>query len=305
MEIIKPIPLRASEAPSYWLLGILWSILVDGEATNGRWSLMEQMMPQGGGPPPHVHPFNDEWFYVLEGEMTMVVGGQTIAATTGKSVWIPQGTVHSFRVTTGTCRVLNGFSPAGMEQVIKHLGKTAENQNLPPKDLQEDPKKLAAFANNYWGMEADVPFAKTSLARIGSASYLNSNGPAAYTAFSEGEVQELEQRWVQLYVKNDADSFADLLADNFLYTSPMCEVVERGAYLNNLRERTVVMDYAHASDTRIQLLGETAVVTASWNVKERYRGQEFAGPCRITRVWTKQGAKGRAVAFQVTECPRK
>ena len=201
--------------------------------------------------------------------------------------------------------MLNGFSPAGMEQVVKHLGKTAENRSLPPKDLQEDSKKLAAFANNYWGMEADIPFAQTSLARTGSPLYFNSNGPATSSTFSEQEVQELEQRWVQLYLKNDADAFADLLANNFLYTSPMCEVVERGAYLNNLRERTVVMDYAHASDTRIQLLGETAVITASWDVKERYRGQEFAGPCRITRVWTKQGNKGRAVAFQVTECPQK
>jgi hypothetical protein len=91
--------------------------------------------------------------------MTMQVGSESISAVTGKSVWIPQGTIHSFHVVTPTCRVLNGFSPAGMEQVIRSLGKVAENWGLLPKDLPEDPKKLAAFANNYWGMEADVPFA--------------------------------------------------------------------------------------------------------------------------------------------------
>lgn len=67
-------------------------------------------MPQGSGPPsriPHIHPI-DEWFYVIEGELTLKLGEQTIAGRAGNFVWIPRGTVHLFTVTSQPqpqCRV--------------------------------------------------------------------------------------------------------------------------------------------------------------------------------------------------------
>ena len=51
-------------APAYWMLDLLWLVLVDGHETGGAFSVMEQWMRQGSGPPiPHIHPI-DEWFYV-------------------------------------------------------------------------------------------------------------------------------------------------------------------------------------------------------------------------------------------------
>ena len=166
MQPLVPIVQSAETAPAYWLLDILWCVLIDGEQTGGQYSMMEQLMPEGAGPPPHVHAFNDEWFYVMDGVMDMTVGGENVIATTGVSVWIPRNTVHAFKVTSSTCRVLNGFSPAGMEQVIKSLGQMTERRELPPKGLDaNDTRKLAAFANNYWGVEAEYSFAQTTLSR--------------------------------------------------------------------------------------------------------------------------------------------
>lgn len=163
---IVPITGSAQTSPAYWLLDILWCILVDGEQTGGRYSVMEQLMPEGADPPPHIHAFNDEWFYVMDGVMDMIVGNENIIASNGVSVWIPRNTVHAFKVTSPTCRVLNGFTPAGMEQVVKSLGRLAERRELPPQGLDaNDAKKLAAFANNYWGVEAEYSFAQTTLSR--------------------------------------------------------------------------------------------------------------------------------------------
>jgi len=65
-------------ARAYWMLDLLWLVLVDGHETGGAFSVMEQWMRQGSGPPiPHIHPI-DEWFYVMEGEMTVELGDQTI-----------------------------------------------------------------------------------------------------------------------------------------------------------------------------------------------------------------------------------
>lgn len=166
VQILPPLMQSADTAPAYWFLDILWIVLVDGEQTDGRYSLMEQLMPEGVGPRPHVHPFNDEGFYVLEGAMDMTVGDRNVSASKGTSIWIPRRTVHAFKVTSPTCRVLNSFSPAGMEQLIKSLARPADRRELPPKGLDDnDPKKIAAFANNYWGMEIEFSVAQTTLSR--------------------------------------------------------------------------------------------------------------------------------------------
>lgn len=122
-------------------------------------------MPQDVGPAPYIHPFNDEGFYVVDGSMEMTVGDRTVRATQGTSVWIPRKTVHAFKVTSPTCRVLNSFAPAGMEQLIKSLARPAARRELPPQGLEEDPKKIAAFANNYWGMEIEFSVAQTTFSR--------------------------------------------------------------------------------------------------------------------------------------------
>jgi mannose-6-phosphate isomerase-like protein (cupin superfamily) len=100
--------------------GLCWSTVTE---TGGAFSVMEQWMRQGSGPPiPHIHPI-DEWFYVMEGEMTVELGDQTIIGRAGDSLWIPRGTVHRFKVTSPVCRALNGYTPAGFEQVIIGLAK--------------------------------------------------------------------------------------------------------------------------------------------------------------------------------------
>ena len=77
-------------------------------------------------------------------------------------------------------------------------------------------------------------------------------------------IEQAEKQWVDIYLTNDADKFAELLTDDFMYTSPVCEVVNRADYLQNLRDKTVVMDYAKASDTVIRVHGDAAIVTAAW-----------------------------------------
>ena len=56
-----------------------------GEQTGGRYSLVEILVPEGEGVL-HVHHFEDEGFYILEGEMSFYVGEQTIRAQPSGSV---------------------------------------------------------------------------------------------------------------------------------------------------------------------------------------------------------------------------
>ena len=115
------------------------------------------------------------------------------------------------------------------------------------------------------------------------------------------EIIALERKWVEIYKRNDADAFAELLTHDFIYTSPVGEKVPRQTYLDNLRDGTVKLSSVEPSDEEIRVHGDTAVVTATWTVDEAYRGTPFQGPARITRVWVRDGDAMKALAFQVTD----
>jgi ketosteroid isomerase-like protein len=115
------------------------------------------------------------------------------------------------------------------------------------------------------------------------------------------EIIAAERRWVEIYKRNDADALAALLTDDFIYTSPVGEKVPRQSYLDNLRDRTVVMTDVRPSDEEVRAHGDCAVVTATWTVDEAYRGTPFRGPARITRVWVREDGAWKALAFQVTD----
>ena len=67
---------------------------------------------------PHVHPDEDDAFYVLEGELTVLLGeeGVEVVAGPGTFVLVPPGTRHGFTNRTGSpVRMLNIHAPAGFD----------------------------------------------------------------------------------------------------------------------------------------------------------------------------------------------
>ncbi|WP_375483512.1 cupin domain-containing protein [uncultured Mycobacterium sp.] len=128
-----------ASAQGYWQMGILWTPLITTEQTRGQYSLMEQLMPESAGPPPHVHDHGDEVFYILDGEMALQLGDQTVTGVQGQLVRIPAGTSHAFVVTSQTARVLNFYVPAGLDMQVAMLGTPATAPTLPPDGAQRPP----------------------------------------------------------------------------------------------------------------------------------------------------------------------
>ena len=83
--------LHEDEGEAFWLLGMLQTIKIGRDDTGGAYGLVEIVVPEGVGSPWHVHPEEDEWFYVLEGEITFWVGRHP-PVPEGRLVWLrPQG----------------------------------------------------------------------------------------------------------------------------------------------------------------------------------------------------------------------
>ena len=160
----SPLVSNRDTAPAYWLLDALWVILVDGEQSGGRFSIMEQWKHgPGPGPPLHVHGFSDEYIYVLDGQIEIQVGQKRITAGAGQSVWIPRRIVHGFNVMSKVIHFLNSYTPAGFEQAVKGLAKPAERREIPPP--MHDGHLIHKLQSNYWVAEAEDAWAATTLYR--------------------------------------------------------------------------------------------------------------------------------------------
>ena len=122
-------------APAFWQQGILWTMLATGDQTGGDYTFIEELCPKDSGPPPHVHEWQDEAIYVVEGEVTFRAGDQIVKGQAGSFVSIPRGTIHNFRVDSETARILNFYAPAALDRFVVQMGTPAQSHTLPPKDL--------------------------------------------------------------------------------------------------------------------------------------------------------------------------
>lgn len=48
-------------------LGDEVTVLLSGEQTGGTFTMVQVVSPPSGGPPPHYHTHEDEWFLILKG----------------------------------------------------------------------------------------------------------------------------------------------------------------------------------------------------------------------------------------------
>lgn len=153
----EPYSRRLGGEGSYWSLGLLQTFLAEGKDTDGRFSLGEGLASKGAEPPPHTHTREDEAYYLLEGEITFRVGGQTIEAKPGDYVWLPRGIEHSFELKTSQARALVVLTPAGLEEAFKQLGEPAPSPTLPPpSEKPPNVEEIVAVFNSY-GVEFAPP----------------------------------------------------------------------------------------------------------------------------------------------------
>jgi quercetin dioxygenase-like cupin family protein len=73
-----------------------------GECAHGRGLAIVQYTARSGEEPPeHVHPTEDEVFYVVNGRLTFVCGGEEYPVAMGGMMILPAGSPHTYRLATG------------------------------------------------------------------------------------------------------------------------------------------------------------------------------------------------------------
>lgn len=92
------------------------TVLASGAQT-GSYEIFHQAGPEGSGPPPHSHPW-DEAFYVIQGEIAFGIGDRELIARTGTLVHLPAGTTHWFRFGAGGGEMVSVTSREGASRMF-------------------------------------------------------------------------------------------------------------------------------------------------------------------------------------------
>lgn len=115
---IRPYALKAGEGRIYHHVGIDFTIKA-GELGRGRQlAIIEYTTRRGEEPPDHIHPTEDEIFYVLQGELTFRCGEDTFELDNGGFIFLPRGIQHGYTIRSdGDVRLLIVTAPAQEEAI--------------------------------------------------------------------------------------------------------------------------------------------------------------------------------------------
>jgi mannose-6-phosphate isomerase-like protein (cupin superfamily) len=127
-------PVQMKEEPKPYTLGIGESVpgCADGvkasvSSTGGGFTMIESCT--AGGAPWHVHSREDEYFYVVEGEITVWCGKETFDAGPRSFVFLPRGVPHAWDVkSAGKATVLMMTVPAMLEEFLREFHAAKPDQ---------------------------------------------------------------------------------------------------------------------------------------------------------------------------------
>ena len=134
-----------ADAKSLWFLNGHASVHLAMADHAGGFSITEHRMPQGFGPPYHVHHNEDETFYLLEGEVRCKQAETIREAKAGDVVHLARGIPHGFKVLSpGGARVLI-VSTGGFEAMMRACSVVAPSVSL-PEPREPTPEMQARLA---------------------------------------------------------------------------------------------------------------------------------------------------------------
>jgi quercetin dioxygenase-like cupin family protein len=127
---------KAGERKPLNVMGMPLTLLCEAGETGGNWSLFEEEVPLGMGPPAHRHDW-DEAYYILDGQVNFMIDGATVSSCRGDFNYLPRGTIHGFKGASELpARVLIFAAPAHGSDFFHELSEKIRNV---PDDLPKIP----------------------------------------------------------------------------------------------------------------------------------------------------------------------
>jgi mannose-6-phosphate isomerase-like protein (cupin superfamily) len=136
--------------------------MIDGLEAGQRFSLVEHpMSARALAAPLHKHTREDEYSFVLEGQVGALLGDEVVVGKPGDLIFKPRNQWHTFwNPAQDRARLLEIISPAGFEQFFQDIDPFF------PQGAEPDLEKLLAACDRY-GLEMDLSSLPELIGRFG------------------------------------------------------------------------------------------------------------------------------------------
>lgn len=133
---------KAGDRSPLNILGMPLTMLCEAGETGGAWSLFQEEVPLGMGPPPHRHDW-DEAYYILDGEVDFEIDGKPVRSRKGDFSYLPRNTVHGFKgASVSPAHVLIFAAPAHGSEFFRELDEQV-------RSLPEDGAKIPQIGEKH------------------------------------------------------------------------------------------------------------------------------------------------------------
>ncbi len=119
--------------------GDTYTFLATTAETEGAYFVLEGLVPPDAGPPPHIHHDQVETFYIVEGQLEVMLDGQVRGAKAGDFLHVSKGSPHSFLNRSQTvAKIVATFVPAGnAERFFREAMDETTDRNATPPTLDD------------------------------------------------------------------------------------------------------------------------------------------------------------------------
>ena len=144
----EPFACAPDDVETIDIWGSIYRYRATGERTGGAYSLVEVRGRRGFETPLHSHSDEDEGFFVVDGDVDLVLGAETVHAPPGTFGFAPRGLEHGFRFASDATLLLlltpGGRGHEGMFRAVgEHTHASAEPRE---PSMPSDPENVARLA---------------------------------------------------------------------------------------------------------------------------------------------------------------
>jgi ketosteroid isomerase-like protein len=160
---------------------------------------------------------------------------------------------------------------------------------------------LSAGAVAAWAQTAPRP--RTVSKPVGTESKQAATKPLPNAAMKiKQEILQLEHEWALALLQEDVKKLEQLLADNLQYTRSNGKVETKASYLAPLRNKTTTYSLVKRDDLKVQINGDTAIVTGRWKTTLQNKpNSPLTTTSRYLHIYMKQNGRWQLTTHQTTE----
>jgi mannose-6-phosphate isomerase-like protein (cupin superfamily) len=137
---LRPFVAKRTLERSLWYEGQLLVMYAHAEEVGHTCCVWEGNCPEGMGPPPHIHLYEHELFFIIEGHLTAWVEGVEFDVPKDSLIFLPAGRTHWFVSAATVTRIFSFTVSAGKDfpstnaqmKLFQSFSRPAEAMVLPP-----------------------------------------------------------------------------------------------------------------------------------------------------------------------------